>query len=162
MEKISSYNIFNYLVPGTLFVGLGEQLTSVSLIQSDLLIALILYYFIGLIISRIGSLIVEPLLKGFKILRFANYKDFVKASASDPKIELLSEQNNMYRTLCSLSIVLFVLVIYDQIKPNLPWGSHVHSVVVLVALTALFMFSYRKQTRYISQRVEIAQHNEEE
>lgn len=128
----------------------------------NLITALFLYYFIGLIISRIGSLTVEPILKTSKILQFASRKDFVKASESDPKIEILSEQNNMYRTLCSMSIILIVLVVYDQIKPNVPWGTHVNGIVFLVALTVLFVFSYRKQTRYISERVAIAQGNQTE
>ena len=33
LEKLSAYNIFSYLLPGLLFVSLGERLTSFSLIQ---------------------------------------------------------------------------------------------------------------------------------
>ena len=162
MEKISSYNIFNYLVPGALFVAIGEKLTSISFVPQDLIMALCLYYFVGLIISRIGSLVVEPFLKRVKIVRFAAYGDFVKASTSDPKIEILSEQNNMYRTLCSLSIMLIFLVIFDMIKHAMPWDTHVNGVLLLVAFMAVFLFSYRKQTNYISQRVELAQDTEKE
>ena len=84
------------------------------------MIGLFLYYFIGLIISRIGSLILEPFLKLIKFVRFADYEDYVMASKSDPKIDLFSEQNNMYRTLCSLFIMLILFKIFDSIKDTLP------------------------------------------
>ena len=132
LDKLSSYNIFNYLLPGTIFAGLGEQLTSHSLIQDNLLIGLFLYYFIGLIISRIGSLTVEPFLKWIKLVQFADYKDYVKASELDPKIELFSEQNNMYRTLCSLFMTLLLFKIYDEIKNALSWGSDINVAINFV------------------------------
>ena len=124
LEKLSSYNIFNYLLPGVLFVGIAEKLTSYSFIHDNLLIGLFLYYFMGLIISRIGSLIVEPVLKFIKFIRFEGYKDYAVASKLDPKVSLLSEQNNMYRTLCSLFIVLILFKIYDEIKDTLSWSAN--------------------------------------
>lgn len=161
LQKLSSYNIFNYLLPGILFVGIAEKLTSYSFIHDNLLIGLFLYYFFGLIISRIGSLIVEPFLKRVKFVRFADYQDFVEASKSDPKIGLFSEQNNMYRTLCSLFIVLILFIGYDKIKHILPWSVDTSSFIFLVLLLVLLLLSYKKQTRYVVQRIEIAQKKEE-
>ena len=160
IDKISSYNIFNYLLPGILFVGLGKEITSFSLVQNNLLIGLFLYYFIGLVISRLGSLILEPLFK--KFVKFAEYEDYVKASKLDPKIEIFSEQNNMYRSLCMLSIALILLKIYDLV-----WGSgSLNNVAIififLIGLLVLFLFSYKKQTeKYVVKRVKIALENEE-
>ena len=161
LEKLSSYNIFNYLLPGILFVGIAEKLTSYSFIHDNLLIGLFLYYFFGLIISRIGSLIVEPFLKRVKFVRFADYPDFVEASKSDPKISLFSEQNNMYRTLCSLFIVLIFLKIYDEIKDTLPWSADTSGSIFLLLLFILLLFSYRKQTQYVVQRIKIAKEKAE-
>lgn len=163
IDRLTSYNIFNYLLPGTIFMGLGDTLTSYSLIQDNILIALFLYYFIGLIISRIGSLTLEPLLKWINFVKFAPYEDFVKASKLDPKIEIFSEQNNMYRSLCMLSIALILLKIYD-----LAWGAGSLDnaaiiFIILVGLLVLFLLSYRKQTeKYVVKRVKIALEKEEE
>ena len=162
LEKLSSYNIFNYLLPGLLFVSLGEKLTSFSLIQRNWIIGVFLYYFTGLIISRFGSLVVEPLLKWIKFVRFADYKDYVESSKSDSKIEILSEQNNMYRTLCSMSIMLIGLKIGEKIKDTWPWGADVNGFIFLVGFLVLFLFSYRKQTQYVVQRVRNAQKKEQE
>lgn len=54
LEKVSSYNLFNYLLPGTVFVFVLSKISGYNFIQKDLLIGAFLYYFIGLVISRIG------------------------------------------------------------------------------------------------------------
>ena len=109
LEKLSSYNIFNYLFPGMIFCILLEKTTSYSIIQENIVIDVFLAYFIGLLISRISSLIIEPLLKKVKFVKFAEYKDFVLASENDSKIELLSESNNMYRVFISLFFLLLII-----------------------------------------------------
>ena len=68
IDKLSSYNIFNYLFPGVLFAALGDRLTSYSLLIDDIMVGVFIYYFIGLVISRLGSLFLEPLLKWLKIV----------------------------------------------------------------------------------------------
>jgi len=107
IEKLSSYNIFNYLLPGIVFSILTSKFTSTNLIFDNLIIGAFLYYFIGLVISRVGSVIIEPLLKRIKFLKFADYKDFVSVSKTDNKLEILSEANNMYRTFVSMFSILF-------------------------------------------------------
>ena len=58
-----------------------------------------MYYFIGLIIIRIGSLAIEPALKRIRFVKFTSYTEFVKALKSDSKIDILSEINNYLRSL---------------------------------------------------------------
>jgi hypothetical protein len=109
LSKLSSYNLFNYLLPGIIFVVLGSELTRYSFIQQDIVTGVFLYYFIGLVVSRFGSLVIEPLLKRISFLQFVDYKDFTSASKKDDKLELLSEVNNTYRTLCAVFILLLLL-----------------------------------------------------
>ena len=154
LEKLSSYNIFNYLLPGTLFVVLGDVFTSFSLIQKDFFIALFVYYFIGLVISRFGSLVVENVSRRTKFVKYAEYGEFISASNTDPKISELSETNNMYRTLSALFFVLLVLVIFD--KYIFLWYPLLKSTApyfLLVLFFAMFLFAYRKQTAYVVKRV---------
>jgi hypothetical protein len=61
LDKLSSYNLFNYLLPGIIFVVLASEITRYSFIHDDIVIGAFLYYFIGLVISRFGSLAIEPL-----------------------------------------------------------------------------------------------------
>ena len=153
LEKISSYNLFNYLLPGTVFVFVLSKISDHNLLQNDLLIGAFLYYFIGLIISRIGSVIIEPLLKKWKFLRFAEYSDFVIYSKKDDKIDILSETNNMYRTIIALILALVLVKGFDWIILKIGMNETWQSIVALTLLLALFLFSYRKQTNYITKRI---------
>lgn len=155
LDKLSSYNLFNYFLPGILFVVISKEITSYSFLQENILTGIFLYYFIGLVISRIGSLIIEPVLKYFSFLKFADYKKFVSASQKDPKIELLSENNNMYRTLSSLFIVLLGLKLYELIEYCWPILKSFNSYLLTIGLLFLFLFSYRKQTDYITKRINL-------
>ena len=87
LQKLSSYNIFNYLLPGIVFVALLRLFTSYNLIVNEVIVGAFLYYFIGLIISRIGSLVIEPILKKTSLINFSDYGNFISASKKDEKIE---------------------------------------------------------------------------
>ena len=154
LDKLSSYNIFNNLLPGIIFVVFAEVFLQRSFIQDNLFVGVILYYFIGLVISRIGSLIFEPLLKKISFLKFADYKDFVTASMTDSKLEVLSEVNNMYRTFVALFATLLISRIYEAVESVWPALKKASPFVAVVAITTLFLVSYRKQTSYITKRVE--------
>lgn len=153
LEKLSSYNIFNYLLPGVIFVVVSSKLTSYNFIQQDILVGAFVYYFIGLIISRVGSLFIEPLLKFVKFLKFADYKKFVKASKVDTKIDILSEANNMYRTISSLFLMLLLLKLYESLGNNWTFLNDWKIEILTTFLLLLFLFSYRKQTNYITKRI---------
>jgi len=53
LDKLSSYNIFNYLFPGIVFCYLSNEVTGYQLVSSDIIIGIFFYYLMGLIISRI-------------------------------------------------------------------------------------------------------------
>lgn len=156
IEKISSYNLFNYLFPGVLYVIILNKITTYNMIQENILIGAFLYYFIGLVISRIGSLLIEPILK--KVAVFVDYSDFISASKEDNRIELFSEVNNMYRTLISLLAVILVSKLYDILSDNFNFLKLVLPYQLVTALIILFVFSYKKQTAYI---VKIVNHHKE-
>ena len=153
LEKLTSYNLFNYLLPGVLFAVIAEKVTGFSFKQQDVIIGAFVYYFIGLVISRIGSLVIEPTLKWVRFLRFAEYKDFMAAARVDAKIEVLSEQNNSYRTLCSTFLLLLVLKLYDRVSTNFPTVRQHQITILLAVLSLMFLFAYRKQSTYITRRV---------
>jgi hypothetical protein len=148
INKISSYNLFNYLLPGAIFIAIFEKMTVYKIIQTDLLVNAFLVYFIGLVISRIGSLMVEPIFR--KFVTFADYKDFISASKNDKKIEILSEANNTYRTFIALFVVVFILKSYFLFIPSNNYGVY----ILIFFLFILFIFSYTKQIKYITKRIQ--------
>ena len=141
-------------------MSLGERLTSFSLIQRSWIVGIVLYYFIGLVISRVGSLIVKPLLERIGFVKEAPYEDYVEASKSDSKIDILSAQNTMFRTLCAMCIMLMGLKIGEKVIGILPWGADVYDFIFLVGLFMLFLFSYRKRTQAIVRRVRYVREKE--
>lgn len=153
LSKISSYDLFNYLLTGIIFVILADKFTCYSFIQKDIAIGLFLYYFIGLIISRIGSLVIEPFLIFVSFIKFEPYKNFLTASERDNKLELLSEVNNTYRTFCSLFVIILLLKLYDWIQSKIPAIKDLNFTLLLVLMLVIFLLSYRKQTGFIIKRI---------
>jgi len=153
LTKLSSYNVFNYLLPGVLFAILADDVIHYPIIQKDIVMGAFLYYFVGLVVSRFGSLIIEPILKWLTFVRFAAYSEFVTASQKDPKLEVLSEVNNTYRTLASLFSLLLLLKLFMKIEERFPGLREWNWTTVAVLLLLMFLFSYRKQTSYITKRI---------
>lgn len=155
LDRIEAYDLLNFLLPGILFSFLSGWITSYSLLQQDLVFGVFVYYFIGLVISRFGSLVVEPFLKWVGLVTFSDYEDFIKASKKDDKIVVLSRANNMYRTLLSMIVLLILLRCYELVKSSLMLGPTWDICILGLGLLVLFLFSYVKQTRYIRERVAV-------
>ncbi len=154
IEKLSSYNIFNNLLPGILFSILAKATTNYDFIQTDVFLGSFLYYFIGLIISRFGSLVIENVLIKIKFVRYADYKKFLLAQKNDENINILLESNNMFRTLSSMGILLLILYLYDYLSFRFEISTTITYILLTISIVILFLYSFRKQTDYIRKRVE--------
>jgi len=155
LDKLTTYNIFNYLLPGVLFVVIAKALTDYDLIQENNLLGAFLYYFVGMTVSRFGSVIIEPLLRKLKFIEFREYKDFVNASKKDVKIELLSEVNNTYRTLISMLVLLLLLKLYNVSANFFQIENTISLIALTISITTLYLFSYRKQTKFVVKRIDV-------
>lgn len=153
IDKLSSYNLLNNMLPGAVFCYVLNVLMNINILRDKIIENLFIYYFIGMIISRIGSVIVEPICKKFKVVKFAPYKEFINASLKDDKINILSETNNTYRTMLSSFLILAIIKIYLFIAYKIVWLSKFTAALIIICLIILFVFSYRKQTDYIRNRV---------
>lgn len=153
LTKISSYNIFNYLFPGAAFTWAANQLHLLKVPSVDIPTLLLLYYFAGLVISRIGSVICEPLLKRIHFVKYAEYGRFVKAADVDSKVELLLEQGNSYRTIVAGLALLLLGWPIEQLATYAGLSSEMKSYTAVFLLLLLFAASFRKQTQFIVKRV---------
>lgn len=155
LEKISAYQFLNYFIPGTAFIVLINYLGIYNLPLDNVLFILLGGYCSGMVMSRIGSLVVEPCLRKCRFVIFASYKDYKDAENNMPKVPILVTENNMYRTL--LATFLSLMIIYSMNLITCVRG-FMHSkwmpLVVLVGLVLLFLFSYRKQTSYVKRNIE--------
>jgi hypothetical protein len=154
LAKISSYNIFNYLFPGAVLGVLAEWLRVLDFGTRDVITRLVLYYFIGLCISRIGSVVFEPILKGLKFVRYAAYPSYLEACEKDPEMNVMVEVSNTYRTLTAAFALLPISMGIKAAADGLNLSPSARYAVLSLALLTLFAFSYRKQASFVRQRVE--------
>ena len=96
---------------------------------------------------------------GKKFLIFADYKDYIDACKDDPKIEILSEVNNTYRTIVAAFIsfgvvLLYDKFIYDNLEKSCSCANEIIGILVGIFVLFVFITSYKKQTDYIRKRVE--------
>lgn len=154
LSKISSYNIFNYLFPGAVFVVLAERLQLLTLPQMDIVTRLLIYYSAGLTISRIGSVLLEPFAKKTGLVRYSDYGDFVRACVKDPKLEVLVEQSNTYRTITAGVLCILLTWAAHQYSPTVGLSPAQATAACLVLFFLLFLISFRKQSTFVRKRVE--------
>lgn len=153
-DKLSRYHLLTNLIPGVFFLCIVRMLGIYDVCMSDWLLILFVGYFTGSVLSRVGSTVIEPWFKKWKIVRYAPYNDFLEAEKKDVKIPELLGDNNMYRTFVALTLILIVLEIC-HIIPVMDEFLHTQWAVLtfLALLLLLYVVSYRKQTTYIRKRV---------
>jgi len=154
LDKISSYNVFNFLFPGVILSVILNLVYKIKISHSDILIDVFIYYFVGMIVSRIGSIVIEGTFEKIKFINKSDYKKYVLAEKKDSKILIMLEVGNTYRTICGMFLMLVIIgLIIDIIKSSFGIERIVFYGVTLVLLM-LFSFSYRKQVMYISKRID--------
>ena len=150
IEKIEIYHFINYLLPGTIFVAIFNKIFENNFFDSNIVIVVIEYYFIGLILSRIGSVLLQPIFKKTKIIKYADYNKYIKASKEDDKLEILQREANQYRTYIATFIILAIVQSYICIENK----NFTIMLVLFVGLAILVTLAYKKQIKFIVDRVE--------
>jgi hypothetical protein len=155
LDYISAYHFLNYIIPGTLFLVLVDVLDIYDLPLNNVLLMLFGGYCSGMVLSRIGSLLLENYLRKWKFIVFASHSDYKDAESKDPKVGILSTENNMYRTFLTTYFSLLLLFGLNLIPcvngfMHTPWMA----LIIIAFLTLLFLFAYRKQTSYVRKSVE--------
>ena len=120
---------------------------------------LVIFYFVGMVNGRIGSLVVEWLLKKTRFVTFREHSLYIEAEQKDKKIALLSETNNMYRSIISAVLVAILMKLYKSIFELSCYFGGMSEWVLLVTLLVVFSMAYRKQTKYIVSRIDYYTNN---
>lgn len=154
LDKISAYQVVNYIIPGSVLCVLLKHIVGYDIIAFSMIENVIICYFVGLVNSRLGSLILRPILKKCCLVKDAPYDDFVSVEKYDAKLTMLSDINNVFRSFASVMLVLLIAygikhieIIEKYIITNFNW-------IAILFLLILFVFSIRKQTKFVKDRVE--------
>ncbi|WGI22461.1 hypothetical protein [Amylibacter sp. IMCC11727] len=154
LNKLSPYNFINFLIPGVIFCSATKRIWAIDLAGTDLVASVFIYYFVGMCVSRVGSVMVEPVLQKFKFVSFSEYQDYLIAEKNDTKLEELLCTANFYRSILG-GLFVFLLVWVAQIAIHHQIVSVNQSLSVFGIGTALILQqSYRKQVSYIKKRVD--------
>ena len=94
-------------------------------------------------------------MKKIKIINEVDHKEFILAEKMDAKLTVLSDMNNSFRSIANAMLILLLAYILKHISiietfvlDNINWIS-------IVSLLILFVLSYRKQTEYVKERVDV-------
>ena len=152
LSKLSSYNIVNYLIPGSALCLLVTQYTYYSVFQDSLILNIVICYVAGLVNYSVGASVIEKLYKKWKIVKYEEYSNYIDASQSDERIKEMSEVNNMFRSFVAVGINVLAVMVYGKLDCWLglsrltPW-------LLATILLVIVSMQYRKQTAYIVKRI---------
>lgn len=157
-EKVSSYQIFTFLFPGAVFLAILSNAYSKTVPEISIWEELFLCYTVGMIISRIGTLLLEEFLfwlgKRFGgFLERIDYNNIILAERKDTKVNMLLQVSNTYRTMAAVFLTLLIVAAVNhctsldlQFSCGVVWFS--------VIMVLLFSLSFIKQYKYAKKRVE--------
>lgn len=152
VDRVSQYGFLVNLIPGTALCLLLEWIGYDIIPAEGFYISFFVFYFVGVVSNRFGSLFVESILKKMNLVTFISYEKFVEAERKDSKVSTLSMKNNAFRSYIAVFFLSLVALLYKDIDQGC---LRFHLVILLVFLLSLFVISYEKQTDYVKRRVEI-------
>ena len=156
VERISAYEFLNNIAPGVVYVVLVDRFTSFHVQTGNIWTDLVIIYFIGLVIGRIGSLVIGRILERAVKSDFVQHSEYIIAEKKDSSVRELSTICNMYRTYASVALCLFFTLLLNDIWPCIKGVVWVKQLLLLCAcliLMIIFLMVSVKQTRYVADSV---------
>lgn len=154
IEKLEEYKIFNYLLPGIIFAYLLKYYVGIDIFQSNVIEMAFIFYFIGSVISRFGSVVIEEILKKIKFIKYSNYNDYINAVKKDDFIKKLLISNNTYRTLCAGFLLILIIKGVKELVNYFNLQTGIIYTIVIIFGFILYLLSFKKQTGIIVKRVD--------
>lgn len=156
IEKISNYHIFNYIIPGALFILFINEYIGNMIKLDNFIYFFFSAYFIGIVIGRLSSLITEKLLYYTFNIKKENYDSYIYAEKNDEKIGVLLQDLNMYRNICTMLAMMLIIKLFEILNIYKILGREASILIILLLLIVLFACAYLKQSKYIISRIKVA------
>lgn len=155
IDKISQYSFLTNILPGAILMITLKYIVGYDfIIEENWFLTGVMFYFSGIICNRFSSLLIKPLLEALHIVRPLPYKDYINGEKKDTKILTLNTDNNAYRAYIAVFCILLLAYLYKHLLCRMNFFIDYQWPIVIVLLMLLFVFSYRKQTKYIKDRIE--------
>lgn len=147
-EKLSAYQLFNFIYPGAVFLGILSYKGVPLGMLKEIWWFLLASYFLGMIISRFGSIVIESICLKFGWIEKYDIKRYADNIAKNSFTAILLELTNIYRTICSMGILLFLCTIFKYQQDDKCCMLFVEVLFVL-----LFGISFIKQHHYLEDKL---------
>lgn len=151
IKKLEEYKIIINLIPGYFFLWLLKNYIGIEISFVNVFQEAIIAYVVGTAIGRIASIIFSKLLRKIKIIKFANYEDYVAASKKDAQISNLLMNANFYRSLFTVIILIFILKIVMNFNINFECIKNISLIILLI----IFLLAFKKEEDNITGRINI-------
>ena len=151
IKKVAAYDLMNALIPGAVLVFFLKVFNYLELEDCDAFFLGVLSYLLGLVASRVGSLIIEPIAKKVGWIQH-DYEHYVKAEKHDNKIIRLTTVPNMYRTLTGSVVVLAIIALGSLVPAGCRFLLYVFYGITCFII---FLSGWIKQEYYVLQRVNL-------
>ena len=151
LEKIDSYNLFTNIIPGYLM--LIFNVYYLDLFELNIIEQILIAYFIGLTINRLGSIFTEKILLKFTKEKGESYDKYILASNNDKKINVLLQERNTYRTFCTLFIVCIIELIFIKVINIFNLSEYIVILLVSIVFSIIYAISFCKYNKVIADRI---------
>lgn len=151
-NKLSAYQLLSLILPGASLLGIMKFIFSIDIkVDDNIWWFLLASYVVGIIISRIGSLLIEETFKKYGIIEKYDVTAYSDKRKEDDLVETLLSFANLYRSFCVLS---FCLVIITGIK-GYAFCIYWYYYLLELLLSVLFGASFCKQYKYFKDSIQI-------
>ena len=155
-DKLDAYNLIANLVPGAALV-YALHFSKFPVPDPEKIGAFLLTAFVvGVATNRLGSLVLDPVLRRVGFLHKKDYQAFLGSEKQDARLETLVANSGLYRTFVTAGLVYLTLLATNcvfaaiGIKPNIVF------ILVAVLGMVIFLFAFRKEDDYIRTRMNAA------
>lgn len=149
-NKLSAYNLLSLMLPGASSLGIMKFLFAIDIkVDENIWWFLLASYVVGIVISRMGSLLIEELIKKLGIIEDYQVSDYILRRKEDDFVETLLSFANLYRSFCILSICFLIITLIKGYNFCTYW----HYYTLELCLGILFGCSFCKQYRYFIESI---------
>ena len=152
LGNISAYDFLTNFLPGLVLVSLCSRILGLPWVQGELVADIGIYFFVGVVVSRLSSLIVEPVLKLSRFVEFGEYTHFLMAEKRDSKIHTMLEVQNFFRALFTAQLCFWFVVAYEAFYNSNQIDRGPFFLILISTITMLL--AYRKQAEYLKKRIQ--------
>lgn len=143
-EKLSTYRFFNFIIPGAVLIGFVKFHHIMEIPSVSIWWFLLLCYFCGIVLSRIGSVVIEEPMKCMGLISSYSVNTYITKQKDNALICTMLELANSYRTISAMVLVILCMTIIAFPCE----GRTIWYVVVEILLLVLFIISFYKQHKY--------------